>query len=109
MNNLPPGQQERSERMSRAGYLGSAAGLVVGVIVIELVAAACVGWLGGYAAEVIWEVGSPLAGLLGAIAGAFGFHRVFRGQFLLPLAVLIVVLLLAAMLAFYWVGFPWAV
>ncbi len=109
MNDLPPGQAERPERMSRAAYLGAAAGLVVGVIVIESLAALMVGLAGVYTAQVIWEVGSPLAGLLGAIAGAFGFHRVFRGQFLAPLAILLMILLLAAMTAFYWIGFPWAV
>lgn len=107
MNDVPGQQGERSQGMSRAGYLGAAAGLVVGVILVELAAAALVGLAGTQVAEMVWEVGSPLAGLLGAIAGAFVFQRLFRGQFLAPLAALLIVLLLASMTAFLWVGFPW--
>ena len=99
---------QETERLSWAGYFGAATGLAAGVMIVELLAALLF-WLDAQSsmAEVVWEIGSPLAGILGAVAGSFTFHRIFRGQVWAPATVFLMVLLMAAVVALNWIGFPW--
>ncbi|MBN2495466.1 MAG: hypothetical protein JXR96_12800 [Deltaproteobacteria bacterium] len=102
-----PGAEPES-RLSWAAYFGAATGLCVGVIV-AMASAACAHYLapGHRAAEVIWEVASPLLALLGCVGCGFGFQRIFGPRLVLPVLIFVLVAALGAYLAFGPLGFPW--
>lgn len=100
--------EEQVEGLSWAASLGALAGLVTGVVAAMLIAAGLHKWSPeSEAAEVFWEIASPLLGIAGVVAGALSFHRYLKNRFAVALLLATAVVLLGLLLAFGPVGFPW--
>ncbi len=107
---LPPEYEDVPNRLSRAGYLGAASGLLLGVMLVELLAALFHMWNpASRMAEIVWEVGSPLMAILGAVVGSFAFHGFLRDRPWLAIGVFLLVLLIVVTVAVQVVGFPWRI
>ena len=97
---------ESGQVFSLAVYLGGLSGLVLGVVLACLAAAGLYYWMpGNRTAEVFWEIGAPLLGISGVIAGSALAHRLLRDRLWLTLAIFGLVLTVGLVLVF-WVGFP---
>ena len=100
--------EEQVEGLSWAASLGALAGLVTGVVVAMLIAAGLHRWNPeSEAAEVFWEIASPLLGIAGVVVGALAFNRYLKKRLAVALALASALVFLGLYLAFGPVGFPW--
>lgn len=88
------------------GSIGAVAGLLAGVVACQALAALSLSWFSVSLAEMVWEIGSPLLALLGALGGWLVFVRGLRRNWLPALVVALVFLAVAAAVMAA-LGFPW--
>jgi hypothetical protein len=103
-------QEVHSPQLSWLAGLGAVAGLVSGIIIAILAAAAAFELFPqSQAAEVIWEIAAPLLSILGLIGGSFGFRIYLKDHLGLAVFLVLALMLIGFILAFQTVGFPWRV
>ncbi|RME29457.1 MAG: hypothetical protein D6806_01335 [Deltaproteobacteria bacterium] len=85
---------------------GTVAGLGFGMVLVQALAVAAFLNVTSGLAEVVWEVGSPLAAIAGAVGGAALFGRYLQHS--TPAAIGVAVAMLAfEAVASVWLGVPW--
>ena len=99
---------QESGGLSWVVSLGAVCGLMSGVITGMLLAFAMHQWFPQTrAAEVTWEIGGPLLGVLGVIAGSYWFRVYLKEKVATAVAITLAVVVFGFVLVFQVVGFPW--
>ena len=109
---IPQGHEEQVAEEETGGLswplcLGAVAGLVVGVVLALLGAAALQAWMpGDRTAEVFWQIAGPLLGIAGVVVGAFAYQRYLQDRIAVAAFLTLAIVALGLFLALELVGFP---